>query len=252
MQRQLDEHRNNLVEGDNQRADAPGSRRAPDGAAGSPRPEAAARRPQSIPYAVQSRRAESADSLDYFPTPPWATRALCEWLFERGYAHREHDVLEPACGTGDMSRPLGEYFGRVHASDVHDYGIGAEVADFLAPSGRRAAWIITNPPFKRGEAFVHTALERADCGVAIIARLPFLESAGRYDRLYKSNPPTEVLQFVERVPMLSGRLNKRASSATAYAWFLWREDGDGPTRVHWIPRCRKRLERDSDYADRVA
>lgn len=28
--------------------------------------------------AVMARRVEPADSLDFFPTPPWATRAFCE------------------------------------------------------------------------------------------------------------------------------------------------------------------------------
>lgn len=28
----------------------------------------------------QRLRDDVPDPLDYFPTPPWATRALCEWL----------------------------------------------------------------------------------------------------------------------------------------------------------------------------
>jgi hypothetical protein len=69
--------------------------------------------------AVMQRRHEAAASLDDFPTPPWATRALCEWLKPQlldGDACRE-----PACGRGDMVRPLAEYFARVDAADVHDY-----------------------------------------------------------------------------------------------------------------------------------
>jgi hypothetical protein len=34
---------------------------------------------------VMARRVEPPDSLDFFPAPPWATRALCEYL---GGAHR--------------------------------------------------------------------------------------------------------------------------------------------------------------------
>lgn len=34
--------------------------------------------------AVMQRRVEPLDSLDDFPTPPWATRALCEWLEKPG------------------------------------------------------------------------------------------------------------------------------------------------------------------------
>ena len=31
---------------------------------------------QNTSTAVMARRAEAPDSLDFFPTPPWATRAL--------------------------------------------------------------------------------------------------------------------------------------------------------------------------------
>lgn len=35
---------------------------------------------QNCSSAVMQQRSEPRDSLDDFPTPPWATRALCEWL----------------------------------------------------------------------------------------------------------------------------------------------------------------------------
>ena len=204
--------------------------------------------PQSIRYAVQSYRGEPADSLDHFPTPPWATRALCEWLFYRGHADCQQDVWEPACGAGDMSRPLSEFFGKVHASDIADYGIGAELSDFFAPLERRASWIITNPPFRLADFFARVAIARADVGVAMLARTAFLEGAARHTSLFSVMPPTDVLQFVERVPMHKGRLVKNGSTATAYCWLVWRKVAvDNDTRLHWITPCRKRLERDEDY-----
>ena len=33
---------------------------------------------QNTSYAVMAQRAEAKDSLDDFPTPPWATRALID------------------------------------------------------------------------------------------------------------------------------------------------------------------------------
>jgi hypothetical protein len=49
-------------------------------------------------------RIERKDSLDDFPTPPWATRALIEHLIgEEGL--RSQDCLEPACGAGHMESP---------------------------------------------------------------------------------------------------------------------------------------------------
>ena len=148
---------------------------------------------QNTSHDVMAQRVEPSDSLDFFPTPPWATRALCEFIG----ANMQWNAWEPACGQGHMVGPLCEYFGGVAASDVHPYGYG-DVRDFLWPSDHRADWIITNPPFRLAEQFALTALERASVGVALLVRTAFLESAGRYKRLFSKGPPSDVLQFVER------------------------------------------------------
>ena len=38
---------------------------------------------QNISHAVMAQRHEAKDSLDDFPTPPWATRALLEHVLEK-------------------------------------------------------------------------------------------------------------------------------------------------------------------------
>lgn len=201
---------------------------------------------QNTSHAVMSQRHEAGDSLDHFPTPPWATRALCEWLADCRLL-KGGTAWEPACAEGHMARPLAEYFGDVHASDIHDYGFG-EVADFLWPTDRRADWIITNPPFRLADQFARTAIERAREGAAMLVRTAFLEGGARHAGLFTPFPPSDVLQFVERVPMHKGRLVKGGSTATAYCWIVWRKDAPTGTHFHWLAPCRKRLERDSDYA----
>jgi hypothetical protein len=206
---------------------------------------------QNRSSAVMARRSEPLASIDYFPTPPWATRALCEWLKERTSVHMM-SVWEPACGEGHMARPLAEFFGSVKATDILDYGFGSGGIDFIGlPSAQdaRVDWIITNPPFTLAEEFAHRAFDVVREGVAFILRSSFLEGTGRYDRLFSKRPPADILQFTERVPMVRGRLDKDASSATAYSWIIWRNGATPPlTRFHWVPSCRKRLERAEDYA----
>ncbi len=203
---------------------------------------------QNRSSAVMAQRIEAPDGLDHFPTPPWATRALCEWLAAPELLSiHQRDAWEPACADGCMARPLAEYFRSVAASDVHDYGFG-EVADFLWPTDRRADWIVTNPPFRLGQQFAETALERARHGVALLVRTAFLESADRHAALFCRRPPSDILQFVERVPMFKGRLDPKGSTATAYCWLVWRFDRErSDTRFHWLAPCRKRLERAGDY-----
>jgi hypothetical protein len=84
--------------------------------------------------------------------------------------------------------------------------------------------------------------------VAILARTVFLESVGRHPRIFANRPPSKVAQFVERVAMVKGRLDARASTATGYAWYVWESAAKGTPRILWIPPCRRQLERKSDYA----
>lgn len=204
---------------------------------------------QNTSHAVMAQRIEPKDSPDDFPTPPWATRGLIEHIIDDGDDLRQMSCLEPACGAGHMANPLKEYFGEVRAADAYDYGYG-EVRDFLTyPYETNAVdWVITNPPFRLAEEFVMRALAIARRGVAILARTVFLESSGRYNGIFREHPPTKFAQFVERVPMVKGRLDIKATTATGYAWLVWEKGTAATPRLMWVPPCRKRLERKSDYA----
>ncbi|MEW7009523.1 methyltransferase [Lentilitoribacter sp. EG35] len=226
---------------------------------------------QNISTAVMNRRSEPSDSLDDFPTPPWATRAFIHHIL-RVYIHKTDTVLEPCCNRGYMANPLREYFDDVFCSDVEDYGYEHMDAkcDFLFPDQleahypKRANFVFANPPFKCIDEFIYRALELASCGVFIFARTSLLEGCERYHRLYRDNPPKIFAQYAERVILHKGRLldpndtywhidpdpqktgYRRPSSATSYAWFGW-GDRLPEMRPHWIPPCRKEFERGGDY-----
>lgn len=203
---------------------------------------------QNTSSAVMQQRSEPHHSLDDFPTPPWATRALCEWIPGNTCwdSLRQLAVMEPAANRGHMVSPLREYFGVVRASDVHDYGAGFDVQDYLFQRPPETDWMITNPPFRLAEQFALHGL-RYTPAVAMIVRSAFLEGVGRHERLFSKMPPTDILQFTERVVMHKGKLSANGSTATAYCWLVW-SGPIGDTRFHWIPPCRKRLERSEDYA----
>lgn len=208
---------------------------------------------QNRSTAVMQRRSEPHDSLDDFPTPPWATRALCEWLEAKGEDLSEFTCREPAANRGHMVRPLREYFRRVEASDVHDYGAGFAVRDYLfGLDPEPVHWTITNPPFRLAEEFIGRMIRTSEFGCAVILRSAFLESIGRFDRLFSVTPPSHVLQFVERVPMVKGRIDADAVSATAYCWLVWLEADCEETRLEWLPPCRRKLERPEDYEEVAA
>jgi hypothetical protein len=208
---------------------------------------------QNRSHAVMAQRAEPDDSLDDFPTPPWGTRAAAHHIIvplAMKHALPVGKVAEPACNRGFMARPLAEIFKDVYASDVHDYGCGYAVDDFLFPCWRapfgQPDWIITNPPFRLAEQFIDKGLACARTGVAILVRTTFIEGIGRYHSLFSTRPPTVFAQFSERLPMVKGRCDPDASTATAYCWLVW-VHGLKPKPTFWIPPCRAQLERAGDY-----
>lgn len=201
--------------------------------------------------AVMASRAEPLDSADFFPTPPWATRALCEAVL--GIAPRganDLSVWEPACGEGHMALPLAEYFGSVFASDLVDRGFG-EPFDFLSGAHgvfERADWVITNPPFGAlALEFILRALAlRPAGGVAMFLPLRYLEGIGRCLRLYAPYPPTQLVFFAERVPLYRGAYVPNGTTATAYMWVVWRT-GWAPQPPMWLgPGQADRFFRQSD------
>lgn len=210
--------------------------------------------PQNRSPAVMSQRTESSDSLDDFPTPRWATRALLQEVLDNEKLSAS-SCWEPTCGRGYMSATLSEYFASVKASDIHPYGFG-DVFDFLADRSesevvpRKHDWLITNPPFRLAEEFARRALDHSRVGAAMLVRTGFIEGAGRFERLFQPHPPSIIAQFVERVPILKGRVDPKASTATGYCWLVWIHGRvvEG-TELRWIPPCRRSLERIGDYDD---
>jgi hypothetical protein len=148
-----------------------------------------------------------------------------------------------------MAKILREHFRQVHASDAYDYRYG-EVRDYLRDLYEPGAfdWVITNPPFRLAEQFIHQSLSVARRGVAILARTTFVEGVGRHKRLFRDTPPTLVAPFSERVPMVKGRLDRKATTATSYARFVWDKGcRTSQSQIIPVPPCRKELERDGDY-----
>jgi ParB/RepB/Spo0J family partition protein len=209
--------------------------------------------------AIMASRVEPDDSLDFFATPPWATRALMECVLPHlGIDPRVgRDVLgrvwEPACGEGHMSEVLAEYADNVFASDIFGYRDGQVVRDFLDAAGVPPVtdWIITNPPFgNQTIPFVLRALETAKIGVAMFVRLQWLEGIERWETIFRDRPPTFVCPFVERVNLCKGKWDPDGTTATAYSWLVWAKvRAPAPAQMFWVPPgCREALTKPDDRA----
>lgn len=224
---------------------------------------------QNRSSAVMQQRHEAHDSLDDFPTPPWATRAFLEWADAFLSLGPLSTVREPAANRGHMVGPLEERFpGQVEASDVHDYGAGYAVRDYLSgPPPPRVVLTVTNPPFRLASDFALRGIATSDY-TALFLRTSFLEGATRFNDLFDDHPPSDVLIFSERVVIWKGMLLdpdvpirrvkgdtaksqrvcvEKPTTATSYAWFVWVR-AQRQTALHFIPPgTRLRLTRPGDY-----
>lgn len=236
--------------------------------------------PRGHSAVMAGRQADDAggDALDYFPTPPWAARAGGELIARLDPGKRWRTCWEPACGGLHMAWGLRDYFDAVLVSDIHEHARPdiASVDDLglinfvnpdpdgLLPPGS-VDWIVTNPPFRDGQAFVETALKYATRGVAMLLRLQFREGAARAGLFGPEAGFVGAACFTARVPMVKGRWDPEASSATAYAWFVWMKPqaldaspAGAAVRAAWAAGfsgldmaidadARKRLTRPSDF-----
>jgi hypothetical protein len=167
--------------------------------------------------------------LDLYETPPIAVEALLAL---------PHWIWEPCAGRGAVANVLRDRGHAVVCSDLVRYdGFPMHlVGDFLmqtkAPVG--CTTILTNPPFGHADRFARHALKLAP-KVYLLLRLAFLESQRRSDLLEHSGL-CAVQVFKSRLPMMhrDGWKGPRASSAIAFAWFVWDRAHRGPALVDRI------------------
>jgi len=166
--------------------------------------------------------------VDYYPTPPEATRALL--------AHETFTgtILEPACGDGSMSRVLAEV-GDVASSDLFDHGFGTVGVDFVKSSFDIGAFdnVITNPPFKLAQAFAEKALVVAKRKVAMFLKFTFAEGLKRKE-FFEKSPLKCIYVFSDRVQLTRGGAPMENSGMICYAWYVWDHNHFGDASIKWL------------------
>jgi hypothetical protein len=196
--------------------------------------------------------------LDDFPTPPWATRALFEYVAPHLSTRSGLRYLEPACGRGHMVMTLRRLpFIRsscVKGSDVHDYDFGYRVVDYRTDAVSPYDVMITNPPFKLATEFAERALKEARVGVALLVRTLWAEGGrggkkSRYARLFKDHPPTKIAIISGRMPAIGATVVRHRPVFVSHSWFWWDcAKRNNVTQFLWIPpEAQSLLERDGDY-----
>lgn len=172
---------------------------------------------------------------EYYATPPYAVEKLLE------LETFSHNILEPSCGGGHVSRVLEGHGHNVISIDLYDRGYGIPGIDFLNQKECARVFeepldcdIVGNPPYKYAQEFVERGLEVVGDGhkCAWFLKLTFLEGKARrtlFDRC-----------CLEKVYVSSSRLGcgKNGTewnpSAVCYAWFIWKKGFQGDPIIKWF------------------
>ncbi len=175
------------------------------------------------------RRLVQNKGPDFYVTPAWGTRALLKHETFSGV------ILEPCCGNGAMSEVLKEHGNKVVSSDLHDRGYG-KVADFFSFK-KSIDNVVTNPPFNIAEEIFTHAFALAEKKVCLLLRTAFVESVGRYERIFSKTPPQRILVFTKRLSIYPEGVKQTGGGTTSYSWFVWDKGYQPPggyTQMIWI------------------
>jgi hypothetical protein len=168
---------------------------------------------------------------DWYCEPPRAVDALLDAEQFIG------EVLDPACGGGNIVQRCLARGIEAHGSDLVDRANGAfPILDFF-DIAEPVDNIISNPPYNVAEQFVLHALRLATRKVAVLVRSAFTEGQGRLARLYTPHPPVQIWQFASRISMPPGGTAIEAKGGSvAFCWVVWdtRSRG-GRTEYGWLP-----------------
>ena len=136
----------------------------------------------------------------------------------------------------------------VMISDLVDRGIATkdgelqQVGDFMlsVAAGSEGVDIATNPPYDDlANAFAaHALREHKPRKMALLLNWNFAAGFDDPHRVFVMDecPPSRIYLFKRRLPMMhrDGWTGARASSAQAFAWFVWNRAHVGPTELRRV------------------
>lgn len=171
-------------------------------------------------------------ALDYYPTPPDVTAALCAFLALPAGTK----VWEPACGNGMMVQALAAAGLSVVGTDIQQ---GDDYLLTAPPPGTAA--IITNPPFRLAEEFIRKSVAEAPLA-AMLLKSQYWHAARRRV-LFQDLPPAFVLPLSWRPDFYFGA--KAGAPTMEVLWTVWQR-GVTDTRYRILGRPSTRFVLDKN------
>lgn len=166
---------------------------------------------------------------DYYATEPKAVRLLLEQeVFD-------HEIWEPMCGEGHISKELVKAGYSVFSTDLVDRGYGLGNVDFFKLNKQYNGDIITNPPYKYAKEAVTQALALVEEGhkVAMFLKLTFLEGKAR-KKMFEQFPFKTLYVSSSRLNCARNGDFTIGTSAIAFGWYVWVKGFTGHPIIKWI------------------
>ena len=203
-------------------------------------------------YNGYKKNQKEREELDYYATPTAEVKNILDTL---GYDFTGQTILEPCIGGGHMIAGIQKYLDENEQIPAQCYGTDFKDRDFRSTKWDlqygidtlsddypidKADIVIMNPPYSTIEPFLIRALEIAQDKLIVLCRTQVLEGAGRYEKIFKDNPPTEIYQYIDRIQCWKGGKKPTGSSAQAYCWLVWDKKVSAATpKLYWIHRSKE-------------
>ena len=192
------------------------------------------------------------EELDYYATPTAEVKNILDTL---GYDFSGQTILEPCIGGGHMVAGIQKYLDEHDQIPKQCYGTDFKDRDFRSTKWalqydvdtladdypiNEADVVIMNPPYATIEPFLIRGLEIAQDKLIVLCRTQVLEGSGRYEKVFKNNPPTDIYQYVDRIQCWRGGVKPTGTSAQAYCWLVWDKKAPAAApKLHWIRRSEE-------------
>ena len=183
---------------------------------------------------------EKSDELarekdDFYPTPPEPIRALLHAEIDR--LRDFESVWDASAGDGALVREMEAVGLTVHASDLVDRGMGAEIRDFYEFTAPLSLASVQNPPFQEcgwgnGKArWLTHALDTLGLEyMALLLNWSF-PGAGGLAPFWAKHPPARVYLMRWKIDFTG-----QGAPPMLNAWFVWDRKHQGETVLRMLDR----------------
>lgn len=180
---------------------------------------------------------EKADN-DYYATDPKTVKLFLDRFNE--LKNFSGVIWEPACGEGNISEVLKDYFPRstVISTDLVYRNYGEGNYNFLDSNYIDADLIITNPPFSLINDFILQALKLSKRYVIFLAKIQTLETLERKFILENSPLKYVYVHSSRQATWKNGNPldenGKKWATTMCLAWFVWDKEYTGEPIIRFI------------------